>query len=361
MEQVDKLQIENVKREKLKREKPLVFEKILKLKDKFARGESIAIIDIVYDYACNLRCEHCLNTKLEKKGRALTLDDLRGLSQQADALGLCQFNISGGEPLLFKEIDDIILALNPQKFHISMSTNGHFLSPERAKHLKAIGLDKVKISLDSIDEEIHNRNRRSKLAYRKAMDAIFAAKGAGLDVILQHVVTHQSAQSDNMIQIAQFAQENGFTLDMLVARALGEWEGKPEVLIDEQDACFLRDLHEKYPAARRDVFPSYGMERGCGAVNCTLHVTKYGDVLPCVYIQIAIGNLFEEPLARIIERGFSIKHFREFNPRCLSGEDQGFIDKYMSKLNGRPLPMHYSEAFGPEDMVDPIEPQGEPE
>ncbi len=141
-------------------------------------------------------------------------------------------------------------------------------------------------------------------------------------------------------------------MDILIARALGEWEGKHEVLITQEDADFLYELHTKYPAARRDVFPSYGMDRGCGAVNCTLHITKYGDVLPCVYIQIGIGNIFEENLKDIIARGFSIKHFRNHNPKCLSGEDKSFIDNYMTKLYGKPLPVHYSEAFTKDDFCE---------
>lgn len=347
---IEKKQIENSKREKLKIEKPFVYDKIIKLNEKFLNGESIAIIDIAYDYICNLKCNHCLNSKFPKKERGLTIQDLKNLSEQANQLGLCQFNISGGEPLLFKEIDDIILALNPEKFHISMSTNGHFLDYDRARHLKSIGLDKVKISLDNIDENLHNQNRNNKDAYKKAIEAIFAAKEAALDVIIQHVISHQTAQSENTVKLAKYAQDNNFTLDILIARALGEWEGKHEVLINQEDADFLYELHKKYPAARRDVFPSYGMDRGCGAVNCTLHITKYGDVLPCVYIQIAIGNIFEESLKDIIARGLSIKHFRDHNPKCLSGEDRCFIDKYMTKFYGKPLPMHYSEAFTKDDF-----------
>ena len=83
----------------------------------------------------------------------------------------------------------------------------------------------------------------------------------------------------------------------------------------------------------------------------TLHITQYGDVLPCVYVHIALGNVFEESLADIIERGQSIRHFREHNPLCLSGEDRHFIDKYMTKFYGKPLPIHWSEAFDEDDFV----------
>jgi MoaA/NifB/PqqE/SkfB family radical SAM enzyme len=86
-------------------------------------------------------------------------------------------------------------------------------------------------------------------------------------------------------------------------------------------------------------------------VNSNLHLTQYGDILPCGFIHIALGSIFEEPLGDILQRGLSIKHFKEFNPLCLSGEDRHFIDTYMSKFYGKPLPVHWSEVFGEEDFI----------
>jgi hypothetical protein len=74
--------------------------------------------------------------------------------------------------------------------------------------------------------------------------------------------------------------------------------------------------------------------------------------LPCVYIHIAIGNIFDESLADIIARGLSIKHFKAYNAKCLSGEDRGFIDKYMTKFYGKPLPVLYSEVFTKDDFCE---------
>lgn len=349
-EKVIKKQIENEKREKLKREKPLVFDKIIKLNEKITKGESAAMIDIAYDYRCNLKCKHCFTTKFTPKPRTMTLNDLHNLAEQADALGLCQFTISGGEPLLFDDLDEVIAALNPAKFHLAMSTNGHFLTFEKAVHLKKIGLDKVKISLDNFDEKLHNDNRNSNGAYKKAIDAMFAAQKAGLQVVIQHVVSRQTAQSGNTIKLAEYAEQNGFDLDIVVAKALGEWEGRHDVLISEEDANFLCELNQKHPVARRDVTPAFGMLKGCGAVNSNLHITQYGDVLPCGYIHITIGNIFEEELKAILDRGLSIRHFKNYNPKCLSGEDRCFIDRYMTKFYGKSLPIHWTEAFSDEDF-----------
>ncbi|MDR1916616.1 MAG: radical SAM protein [Synergistaceae bacterium] len=349
----EKKEREKKRRAKLKDEKPLAYEKIMKYQEKRARGESTAIIDFAYDYSCNLHCKHCMNSKIKQKGQAMTIDTLKNIARQADELGLAQFNIAGGEPLVFKEIDDIICALMPDKFHISMSTNGMFLDLERAIHLKTIGLDKVKISIDSIDEKKHNANRNQNGAFRKALSSLQAAKEAGLDVIMQHVVTHQTARSKELIDLFEYAKEHEYTVDLMIARALGEWEGRHDVLIDDEDARTLLELHEKYPFARRDVFPQYGLIKGCGTVDAILHITKYGDVQPCVYMQIAIGNIFEESLKEIIDRGFNIKHFRNFSSKCLSGEDKDFIARYMDKCINREIPVYYKDIFTVDDYIDP--------
>lgn len=346
-----KQKIENNKREKLKNEKPQVYEKIIQLAEREKVGGYTSRIDIGYNYMCNFHCSHCMASKFEKKERVLNLEMLRSISEQADALGLCQFNISGGEPLTFPDFNEVLLALQPEKFHIGISTNGYLLTPDRAKYLKELGLDKVMISFDSIDENLHDENRQRPGSFKKAMDALKAAQDAGLDCIMQHCVSHQNCCTDNTVELAKFAQENGFSVDLVLAKAIGEWEGKHEVLIDTKDAKFLRDLNEKYPAARRDVFPSYGMKRGCGAVNGCFHISQYGDVFPCVFMHISIGNVFDEPLKDIIDKGMSIKHFKNYSAICLAGENRNFINKYMSKFYGKPLPVDYREIFTAEDFV----------
>lgn len=349
----DRKPIENARREKLRQEKPLVYEKIIKYDEIEARGECIAIIDFCFDYKCNMSCAHCSNLSFAKKNRELSLDDLKEFACQADKLGLAQFNISGGEPLVFDNFDEIVEAIDPQKFHISISTNGTLLDSEKAKHLKAIGVDKVKISIDSIDEDVYSQTRRQTKGYHKALNALFASKDAGLQVCVQTMVSHMTAKTEATERLAKFCQENGFNLDIIAARAVGRWEGKEEVLIDEEDAEYLLELRNKYPMVQRDVFPTYGDTLGgCGAVQKNLHLTKYGDILPCSSMHISLGNIFDEPLKDIIERGFKIKHFKNHNPLCLSGEDRNFVRNYMSKFYGKPLPVNWSEVFGEDDFCD---------
>jgi MoaA/NifB/PqqE/SkfB family radical SAM enzyme len=232
-----------------------------------------------------------------------------------------------------------------------MSTNGFFLTKEKAKHLKSLGLDKVKISLDDFDEKLHDANRNMEGAYKKAMDALFNASEAGLNVVIQTLITHQNCQTSRTVEMAKFALKHGFVMDVMIAHPAGEWEGREDVLITKADADYMREVHTKYPSLHRDVFPTYGIERGCGSVNSNLHLTPYGDILPCGFIHISIGSIFKEPLKDILDRGMSIRHFGKFNPLCLSGEDRNFINNYMAKTYGKPLPVHWSEVFTEEDLI----------
>ncbi len=350
-EKIVREKTENAKRERLRREKPEAFGKILQISERHKQNIATPMIDIAYDYRCNLRCKHCAANCMTPKNTRLTPEVLRRLSGEAHELGLCQFVISGGEPLLFPDLGEVMDALQPKRFHLAMSTNGHFMTPERAAQLKSEGLDKVKISLDDFDPELHDNNRGSAGAYWKALDAMRFSKEAGLSVAIQAVVTHQNCRTERTERMAAFAQEQGYALDIIVARAIGQWEGKHEVLIDREDADYLWEVHQKYPALHRDTFPAFGMHVGCGCVKALLHITPYGDVLPCVFFHVSIGNIFEESLADIIKRGQSLKPFACHSKLCLTGESRGFIERYMTKFYGKPLPVHWSEVFTEDDFV----------
>jgi hypothetical protein len=65
-----------------------------------------------------------------------------------------------------------------------------------------------------------------------------------------------------------------------------------------------------------------------------------------------MGNLFEEPLADILQRGLGIKHFGEHVDTCSIAEDRAFVDKYIAgRVYGKPLPVRYDQVFGEEDRT----------
>jgi len=352
--QTEKLnQIELGKRDLLRKEKPLVYEKIKRFKDKVKRGESIAIIQFQYDYKCNFKCPHCSVKRFQgkKEGRYFTIEDVRELSRQADEMGLAHFVITGGEPLVFPDLDELVEAIDPQKFYISLDTNGWLLDYDRAKHLKDIGVDKIQLSLDGIlengPENLHGKGKSTNWALR----ALDASLKAGLNTIVQTVVTKQRVRSQEFIDFLEFLNGKDVGVFITYAKPVGAWEGNFDVLVDRQDMDYVRGLEKKYNVFTH-LTPSYGLDLGCIAVKRMVSITKYGDVMPCPYIHVSLGNFFEEPLKKIIEKGLNIKHFGTRVDTCLVAEDRDFINKYIAgRIYGKPLPVPYNEVFGKDDLL----------
>ncbi|OGS03958.1 MAG: hypothetical protein A2204_06635 [Elusimicrobia bacterium RIFOXYA1_FULL_47_7] len=340
------------KRNKLKNEKPYVYEKIMKYDEKVKKGESIAILQFQYDYRCNFRCEHCCISKMEKKNRNFTVNDVKELSRQADEMGLAHIVLTGGEPLIFPEFDDIIKAIDPQKFYITSDTNGWFLDEARAKHLKDIGVDKIQLSIDSLSAPDHDDFRRKSGSHERCMKAIDAAQKAGLNIIVQTVVTKQRVRSQEFVDFITFLNNKGVGVFVSYAKPVGEWEGNNSVLISKDDMDYMRGLEKKHNVFTH-LTPSYGLNLGCIAVKRMVSITMYGDIMPCPYIHVSLGNFFEEPLKDILQRGMKVRMFAKHIDTCLIAEDREFIEKYeVNRIDGKPLPVPYNEVFKKEDMLD---------
>jgi MoaA/NifB/PqqE/SkfB family radical SAM enzyme len=346
-------QSEVEKRSNLKEKKPRVYEKVSRFNEKVERGESIAIIQFQYDYTCNFKCEHCSVKGFQgKRGeRYFKIDDVKELSRQADEMGLANIVITGGEPLVFPDLDELVKAINPQKFYTVLDTNGWFLDYDKAKHLKSIGIDKIQLSLDSLvangSENFHGKGKSDDWALR----ALDASLKAGLNTMVQTVVTKQRVRSQEFIDFIEFLNGKGVGVFVTYAKPVGAWEGNFDVLVDRQDMDYVRELEKKYNVFTH-LTPSYGLDLGCIAVKRMVSITKYGDVMPCPYIHVSLGNFFEEPLKKIIERGLNIKHFGKYVDTCLIAEDRNFIKKYVAgRIYGKPLPVPYNEVFYKEDLL----------
>jgi len=341
------------RRNKLKEEKPYVYEKIIKFDEKYKRGESIAIIQFQYNYTCNFKCVHCSIKRFQgpNKARQFTIPDVKNLFKQADELGLARVTITGGEPLVFKDFGELVAAIDPQKFYINCDTNGWLLDDKKAKHIKSIGVDRVQLSLDSFDAKAHDEFRKAPGSYQRAIKAIDSALGSGLGIFIQTVVSKQRLHTDEFINFLDYFTKRDIGVFVSYAKPVGSWEGKYDGLVDMEDMKYMNELEKKYKVFTH-LTPAYGLDMGCIALKGMFSVTQYGDVLPCPYIHTSIGNVLNEPLKDIIKRGFGIKYFGEHIDTCMIAEDKDFIKKYVAgRIYGKPLPVPASEVFTEEDKT----------
>jgi MoaA/NifB/PqqE/SkfB family radical SAM enzyme len=337
------------KRNYLKETKPYVWEKVQRFEEKLRQGESIAIIQMQYSYVCNLKCQHCAISPLQGKQIVRTLKpaDVADLANQADELGLARFVITGGEPLVFPDLDEVVAAINPERFYINVDTNGWLLDDAKAKHLKEIGVDRIQLSIDSFYPNEHDSFRGRKGSHERAMKAVDSALNAGLQIFIQTVVTKKRLYSNEFIKFIDYFNSREIGVFVTYAKPVGAWQGNFDDMVTKEDMHYFSENLEKKYNVYTHITPAYGLDLGCIAVKQMFSVTHTGDVLPCPYIQISLGNIFKEPLKNIIQRGLSINFFGEKRNTCLIAEDVNFIENYIDKKTyGKPVPVPCSEVFG---------------
>ncbi len=338
-------------RMQLRDKKPAVYDKLMDFLKKEAAGEKkcLYLLDWAFSYECNFSCPHCcargFNTSCG--GLRFTPEQIRHIADQADGLGVFIINLIGGEPLVWKDLPEIVEALNPARFHLSITTNGWHLTPEMARQLKTLGIDKVGVSIDSGIPGDHDAFREKPESYDRAIAAVRNAKEAGLRVQISTVATHDNIHKEGFSVLLELAKSLDVGLDIQCATVSGGWRGALDVLIDDKDALFLEQLRAKYPLLRRDVWPTPGSPGGCPAVKRSLYIIPTGDVLPCLFIHCSLGNIYDEALSELQERGLGVKELREYSGLCLAGEDRGFIHKYLlDTFDAKRLPVPFAESFG---------------
>ena len=306
---------------KLQIEKPYVWQKMLLFNDKIFRGESIAIVRIEYDYCCNFRCSHCCISDLQKvTRRKLTPEDVADISLQADELGLARFVITGGEPLVFHDLDEVVAAIDPSRHYISMDTNGWLLTRDKAKHLKTIGVDRIQLSIDSFSPEEHDAFRNAPNSHRMALRGADHALDVGLDLFIQTVVTKSRLYSAEFKRFIEFWNGKGVGVFVTYAKPVGEWKGKKDDLIGLDDIRWFEVNYEPNYNAFTHMTIAYGRDMGCIAMKGMISITAFGDVNPCLYWHKPVGNVFTESLKDILERGMRTPPFDKYIDGCPAAE-----------------------------------------
>jgi len=330
---------ERKRREALKENKPLVYKKVMNYESQLANGKSVAMMQIQPNYLCNFHCQHCSVSCFRKQDRIrMTHKDIMSLCDQADKYGLAQIDLTGGEPLFMKDLEQILEAIGTERFYLSIATNGWFMDKEKARWLKEKGVDRILLSIDSLDEEEHDWFRNKPGSHKRAMAAVDFIKEAGLDLKLTSVITKERVRSQELKDFFKFMTDKGIRIEAQVPRLVGEWEGRTDLLLSLDDQKYLKDHYDmEFHTSKH-----YGMDLGCLAVKKIITVTAFGDVIPCIWMYYSLGNILETPLKDIIEKGMRI--FGKYHPVCRLSEDKEFLDKYNKSIAGKTLPIPIEEV-----------------
>lgn len=178
----------------------------------------IAFIELTR--ACNLRCTHCLNNSGTKMDNQLSKEEILKLIKDLADCGLQEVRLTGGEPLLFQGIYDIIKCATDNGLYVSIGTNGTLVTKEIARKLKEAGLKKAVVSIDG-NKDVHD-SIRGLGNYDKAFAGLMNLKDEGIVVRINSVI-----MKSNMEDIISFAKKvNEVEVPLFIRRFIESGRGE---------------------------------------------------------------------------------------------------------------------------------------
>ena len=206
---------------------------------------------------CNIRCFYCMpaeNVVFRSREELLTFEEIERFVHVAASLGIKKLRLTGGEPLVRSDMSKLIgrLAAVPGIEDLAMTTNG-LLLVEQAAELRAAGLDRLNVSLDTMSEATFERiSRRTGL--QKVLDGIFAARQAGFEKIRLNAVAIRGLSEDDLVPLAEFSRKHDFQLRFIEFMPLdtdGLWNDS-EVLTGQVIREVLEDAFGPLVPIERD-------------------------------------------------------------------------------------------------------------
>ena len=177
---------------------------------------------------CNFRCTYCMPLDeydwIEKQ-EILTFEEIVRLAKIFVQLGVDKIRLTGGEPLVRRDLEKLVSQLSPLPGlrDLCLTTNGSLLA-EKAPALKAAGLRRVNVSLDTLNpEKFRAMTKRGDLD--KVLEGLFAAKHSGLQPIKINAVIERGVNDDDILDLVDFSRKNGFDIRFIEYMDVGNSNG----------------------------------------------------------------------------------------------------------------------------------------
>ena len=236
---------------------------------------------------CNFRCPYCMpETKFHadyqflKRQELLSHEEIERIATVAVSLGVSKLRLTGGEPLLDKKITGLIerLARLSGVDDFALTTNGTLLAPV-ARKLADAGLQRVTISLDSLDEKTFSSMSGNRGELAKVLEGITAAEEAGLTPIKINVVVQRGVNDQQILRLLEHFRGSGHIVRLIEYMDVGNRNGwridkvvPAKELYDRiHERWPLRAIGRKYPG---EVANRYSYLDGQGEIGFISSITE---------------------------------------------------------------------------------------
>lgn len=310
-------------------------------------GRVIDYLRISLTENCNLKCIYCKpDTCTESRRDPMTKEEVVAIVNAMADLGVKKVRFTGGEPLLRKDITEIISEVSKIKGidDIALTTNGIFLA-EKAKELKKAGLMRVNISLDTLEEDKFSKLTGGDL--NKVMQGIDKARAEGLNPIKLNVVLMNSFNKEEIEDFVNITVEKNIDVRFIELMPMGSsvsWIEKeylssqevlkrcPRLQMVEKDYASSPSLLYKLPEGKGRVgIINPISNKFCDSCN-RVRITSSGKLKLCLHSNKEID------LLEALRKGENLQEFLKKNiqdkPEKHHLDEKQYIDKDMYKIGG---------------------------
>jgi len=304
---------------------------------------------------CNIRCFYCMpehDVEFVKRGEILDFEEIERFVRIAVALGIVKLRVTGGEPLVRRDLPELIrrLAAIPGIRDLALTTNGVLL-PDLAEPLYEAGLRRINVHLDTLDRERFIRiTRRDELG--KVLAGLDLSKRLGYSRIKLNAVAVKDLVEPDIVPLARYARENGFEvryIEFMPLDAQNLWDRGKVLLADEIIETLAREIAPLAPVPDPDPrapASEYAFADGIGRVgfiasvsrpfclNCNrIRLTADGKLRYCLFA------IQEDDVKSLMRSGASDEEIAALIRRNLAGKWEGHeIDS--AKFVPPPRPMY---------------------
>ena len=251
---------------------------------------------------CPQKCGYCYNKG--RRGTPMDPGTIRRTISELKSMGVFWLGLTGGEPLLNREIAEITAEASTD-CAVKLFTTGSGLTPVLAARLKDAGLFSASVSLDHWTAEVHDAVRVTPGAFRTAIKAIEIFRAAGLHTGVSAVLSAEMIRRGQVEPYLEFLE--GLGLDEAWLSEMKPSIQTPEDpigLVTPEERRSLIRLQDRWNRSGRMTINYLGHFEspaffGCNAGCKMIYVDAFGEVSPCVFAPMSFGNVQEKPLTEI--------------------------------------------------------------
>jgi len=295
---------------------------------------------------CNLSCVHCRAAAIDKPyPNEFTTQECRSLLDEVASFASPIIILTGGEPLVRRDIFEIASYGTAKGLRVVLATNGTLLDGEGSRRLRDSGIQRVSISIDGAIAESHDRFRQVEGAFAGALRGIAFLKETGLEFqinttvsrvnleelpAIQNLAVELGAVAHHIFLLVPTGRAKDFREQEIDAEAYERtlhwfYDQRRRVPLQLKATCaphYQRIMRERARAAGETItVKTHGLDavsRGCLGGSSFLFVSHVGQVQPCGYLELDCGNVRQKPLGEIYRNSLLLQNLR--NVDCYRGK-----------------------------------------